>query len=85
VADNLPRLSVVIPAYNEASRIERTLQRVVEYLDARGESYEILVVSDGSDDGTGASASCLATLTLPRQLKSWRSWSHIWSRATRLR
>lgn len=47
-----PRLSVVIPAYNEASRIERTLQRVVEYLDARGEPYEILVVSDGSSDDT---------------------------------
>ena len=54
MADSLPRLSVVIPAYNEASRIERTLQRVVEYLDARGEPYEILVVSDGSDDDTEA-------------------------------
>jgi dolichyl-phosphate beta-glucosyltransferase len=47
-------LSVVIPAYNEASRIERTLERIVEYLNARGEPYEILVVSDGSDDGTEA-------------------------------
>ena len=36
MADSLPRLSVVIPAYNEASRIERTLERVVEYLNARG-------------------------------------------------
>jgi dolichyl-phosphate beta-glucosyltransferase len=52
VADSPPRLSVVIPAYNEASRIERTLERVVEYLNARGEPYEILVVSDGSDDDT---------------------------------
>ncbi len=49
-----PRLSVVIPAYNEESRIERTLQRVVEYLDAdtRWHPYEILVVSDGSTDQT---------------------------------
>ncbi|MDW8051513.1 MAG: glycosyltransferase family 2 protein [Armatimonadota bacterium] len=51
---NAPRLSVVIPAYNEAERIERTLQRIVEYLDSRGESYEILVVSDGSTDATEA-------------------------------
>lgn len=50
--NNTPRLSVVIPAYNEADRIERTLQRVVEYLDARGEPYEVLVVSDGSTDET---------------------------------
>ena len=54
MADSPPRLSVVIPAYNEASRIERTLERIVEYLNARGEPYEILVVSDGSDDGTEA-------------------------------
>ncbi|MCS7208001.1 MAG: glycosyltransferase family 2 protein [Fimbriimonadales bacterium] len=47
-----PRLSVVIPAYNEATRIERTLQRITEYLDARGDTYEILVVSDGSTDDT---------------------------------
>ncbi len=54
MADAEPRLSVVIPAYNEAARIERTLQRIVEYLDARGEPYEILVVSDGSTDATEA-------------------------------
>ncbi|MGQ9657197.1 MAG: glycosyltransferase, partial [Fimbriimonadales bacterium] len=60
MADNLPRLSVVIPAYNEASRIERTLQRVVEYLDARGEPYEVLVVSDGSSDDTEAIVQRLA-------------------------
>ncbi|MFN7016101.1 MAG: dolichyl-phosphate beta-glucosyltransferase [Fimbriimonadales bacterium] len=47
-----PRLSVVIPAYNEETRIERTLQRIVEYLNGRGETYEILVVSDGSTDAT---------------------------------
>jgi len=52
VAEITPRLSVVIPAYNEQDRIERTLTRVVEYLDGRGEPYEILVVSDGSTDAT---------------------------------
>ncbi|MCX7925649.1 MAG: glycosyltransferase family 2 protein [Fimbriimonadales bacterium] len=54
MAELAPRLSVVIPAYNEETRIERTLQRVVEYLNARGDSYEILVVSDGSTDATEA-------------------------------
>ncbi|OYT69710.1 MAG: glycosyl transferase [Armatimonadetes bacterium JP3_11] len=54
MAEIAPRLSVVIPAYNEQDRIERTLTRVVEYLDERGEPYEILVVSDGSTDATEA-------------------------------
>lgn len=49
-----PRLSVVIPAYNEASRIERTLDRTVEFLDGRGERWEIVVADDGSRDDTAA-------------------------------
>lgn len=47
-----PHLSVVIPAYNEKARIHRTLDRVLPYLRARGASFEILVIDDGSRDGT---------------------------------
>ena len=47
-----PVLSIVIPAFNEAARIEPTLERVREYLVARGESAEVLVVDDGSRDAT---------------------------------
>jgi glycosyltransferase involved in cell wall biosynthesis len=48
------RLSVVIPAYNEASRIERTLERSVAFLEARPQhdSWEIVVADDGSRDET---------------------------------
>jgi dolichyl-phosphate beta-glucosyltransferase len=45
-------LSVVVPAYNEATRLPRTLARIREYLDQAGESYELLVVDDGSADAT---------------------------------
>jgi dolichyl-phosphate beta-glucosyltransferase len=51
-----PKLSVVIPAYNEAARLPRTLERLNDYLGGRGTSYEIVVVDDGSSDGTAQAA-----------------------------
>jgi len=53
-------LSVVIPAYNEARRLPRTLPRVLEYLDALGEGVEVIVVDDGSTDGTAEVVAALA-------------------------
>lgn len=50
------RLSVVIPAYNEELRLPRSLERLRGFLDARGESYEILVADDGSRDATREAA-----------------------------
>lgn len=46
------RWSVVIPAYDEASRLPRYLAEVVAYFDGRGEPYEVLVADDGSRDAT---------------------------------
>ncbi|HSB62021.1 MAG TPA: dolichyl-phosphate beta-glucosyltransferase [Vicinamibacteria bacterium] len=51
-----PPLSVVIPAYNEAERLPRTLERVTAYLAGRGLAHEIVVVDDGSTDGTAERA-----------------------------
>lgn len=45
-------LSVIIPAYNEEQRIEPTLERILAYLGARRCTAEVLVVVDGSSDGT---------------------------------
>ncbi len=45
-------VSVVIPAYNEESIIERTVHAVREQLERSGVGFEILVVDDGSRDGT---------------------------------
>ncbi len=47
-----PRWSVVIPAFNEVSRLPRYLDAVVAYFEGRGEPYEVIVVDDGSTDGT---------------------------------
>ena len=47
-----PFLSVVIPAYNEATRLPVTLERVMQYLEGRDYTYEVLVVDDGSEDAT---------------------------------
>ena len=49
---NQPFLSVVIPAYNEESRIESTLEQVHAYLTAQDYTWEIVVADDGSTDGT---------------------------------
>ena len=45
-------LSVVIPAYNEENRLPATLERVQEFLAAGTRSYELVLVDDGSSDGT---------------------------------
>lgn len=47
------RLSLVIPAYNEADRIGETLRQCADYLAAQDYASEILVVDDGSNDATG--------------------------------
>jgi len=47
-------LSIVIPAYNEAERIEQTLETVRNYLGSQPLRAEVLVVNDGSRDRTGS-------------------------------
>ncbi|OGK92884.1 MAG: glycosyl transferase family 2 [Candidatus Rokubacteria bacterium GWC2_70_24] len=51
--------SVVIPAYNEAMRLPAYLKEVVAYFDGRDQSYEVVVVDDGSRDAT---ADCVREL-----------------------
>lgn len=46
------QLSIIIPAYNEAKRIARTLETLQEYLEGKGWGAEVIVVNDGSSDGT---------------------------------
>jgi dolichyl-phosphate beta-glucosyltransferase len=46
-------MSIVIPAYNEEKRIEGSLSEACAYMNDFGMEYEIIVVDDGSSDGTG--------------------------------
>lgn len=72
VPGKIPDLSFVIPAFNEAGNIQRTLREVAAEAERLGKTYEIIVVDDGSSDGTyEAAAACsgqipLATVRLSR-------------------
>ncbi len=56
-----PEISVIIPAYKEKERIGRTLLEVKEYFAQNQQSYEVLVVVDGSPDNTAEVARNYAT------------------------
>ena len=45
-------LSVVIPAFNEEQRLPATLATILPFLRSRGETFEVVVVDDGSRDRT---------------------------------
>jgi dolichyl-phosphate beta-glucosyltransferase len=67
-------LSIVLPAYNEARRLPGTLPRVVEYASRLDEPAEIILVDDGSSDGTAeVTASIAAKSSLVTLLRSDRN------------
>lgn len=45
-------LSIIVPAYNEEKRLPQTLDRIQAYLQSRKITAEVIVVDDGSTDGT---------------------------------
>lgn len=72
-----PSLSLVIPAYNEAGRIEATVQAVAAYFASQPYHAELIIVDDGSTDRTGdLAAAALAAvpdgrlLTIPHAGKA---------------
>ncbi|MFA6492788.1 MAG: dolichyl-phosphate beta-glucosyltransferase [Patescibacteria group bacterium] len=62
-------LSVIIPAYNEEKRLPKTLKKVKEYLSTQKYEWEVLIVNDGSIDGTFKVSSDL--------IKDWKNFQLI--------
>lgn len=48
----LPSITIVIPAYNESTRLGRTLDRILDFAYREAWPAEIIVVDDGSTDQT---------------------------------
>lgn len=55
-------LSLIIPAYNEVTRLPTTLASVAAHLSQRSDPWEVIVADDGSDDGTGDVARRIAEI-----------------------
>ena len=47
-----PKLSIVVPAFNEAARLGSTLPKILAHLNSSSAKCELIVVDDGSDDDT---------------------------------
>ena len=55
----VPFLSIVLPCYNEEAYLEGAVSAITSRMAEAGFPYEILVVDDGSRDGTAAKARAL--------------------------
>ncbi|MBV5331101.1 glycosyltransferase, partial [bacterium] len=47
---NAPKLTVVIPVFNEEATLEALFARLYKALDALGKAYEVIFINDGSRD-----------------------------------
>lgn len=49
----VPTLSLVMPCYNECDQIEKVIAEWAQCMEEHGISFELIVINDGSLDGTG--------------------------------
>lgn len=53
-----PYLSLVIPAYNEEKRLLKNLEKIKHFFSLKSFPYEVIIVNDGSRDGTEVVVQC---------------------------
>jgi polyisoprenyl-phosphate glycosyltransferase len=56
---NPPQVSVILPVYNEAGHLADEVKRIRHALDESPYTYEILIIDDGSTDGSGEIAASI--------------------------
>jgi glycosyltransferase involved in cell wall biosynthesis len=74
MSPGLPKLSIVIPAFNEEKRLPETLERIASYINKSGRATEVIVVDDGSGDRTiGVAESFRETISDLRVVSNGRN------------
>ncbi len=64
MSDRNVYVSIVVPAYNEAEAIEADIKAIIAAMEPSCYDYEIIVVDDGSTDGTGGLAEAMGVTVL---------------------
>lgn len=72
----MEKVSVIIPAYNEARHIADNLREIIRVFDGLGYRYEIIVVDDGSNDRTYEEASKVPGVIVKRNMRNFgKGWA----------
>ncbi len=72
-----PRISVVVPVYNESDNLPELARRLHAVLEAQGDTYEVVFVDDGSQDNSlGILGSLRASDTHVRVVRLSRNFGH---------
>lgn len=61
MTDQKPNISLFFPVYNDERTVRTVAQRAIDLLEEVANNYEIIIVNDGSPDGSGAIADELAS------------------------
>jgi glycosyltransferase involved in cell wall biosynthesis len=57
---NTPQLTIIVPSYNEELRLPPSLEKIAAYVNSSRRPTEVIVVNDGSQDGTAEVAASFA-------------------------
>ena len=68
-------VSIILPVYNEVEHLKQEVDRIRAAMEASDYSYEIIVVDDGSSDGSGRAAESIGGLRVIRFLQNRGSGS----------